>query len=121
MMTFCLDISTKAEVLRRNKELHVQLLLGAVKPTLQSIVAKEVELGITDLNAEKPTKGRKFKNEWEAKYTSTARTLLRNMWLLDYISQLFGTLNKNRTAKMSDVAKESYSQTLGNHHPWIVR
>ena len=68
-----------------------------------------MELGITELNAEKPKKGIKYKNEWETKYTSTARTVLRNMWLLDFVSLLFDTLNKNRTGKLSEIAKESYS------------
>ena len=82
---------------------------------------KEIDLKITELNAEKPVKGRKFGHEWEAKYTSTARTVLRNMWLLDFVSLLFDNLNKDRTSKLSDVAKDAYSKTLGNHHPWIVR
>jgi hypothetical protein len=84
-------------------------VLGAVNPTIQSIIAKEVELGITELNAEKPKKGLKFKNEWEAKYTSTARTVLRNIWLLDFVSLFFDSVNKNRTGKLSEIAKESYS------------
>ena len=73
------------------------------------------------MNAEKPKKGQKFKNEWEAKYTSTARTVLRNIWLLDFVSLFFDSVNKNRAGKLSEIAKESYSQTLGNHHPWVVR
>ena len=100
--------------------LHMEQL-GAVNPTIQSMILKEVELGITDLNAEKSVKGRKFKLEWEVKYTSTARTVLRNMWLLDFVSLLFDSLNKDRTSKLSDVAKDAYSKSLGNHHPWIVR
>jgi len=43
------------------------------------------------------------------------------MWLLDFVGLLFDRLNKNRTGKLSDIAKDSYSKTLGNHHPWVVR
>ena len=78
-------------------------------PSLQQMIEKERELGITDLNAEKPTKGHKFKEQWEAKYTSTARTLLRNMWLLDFVSLLFKLVNENREAALSACAKDAYT------------
>jgi Glycolipid transfer protein (GLTP) len=90
-------------------------------PSLQQIVEKEMELGVTDFNAEKPVKGRKFKEPWEAKYTSSARTLLRNMWLLDFVSLLFKLVFDNREAALSSCAKDAYAATLGNHHPWVVR
>jgi hypothetical protein len=51
---------------------------------------KEIELKVTLMNVEIPTKDQKLKKgSWEAEYTATARTLLRTMWLLDFISIMF--------------------------------
>ena len=51
---------------------------------------KEIELKVTLMNVEIPTKEQKLKKgSWEAEYTATARTLLRTMWLLDFISMMF--------------------------------
>lgn len=43
------------------------------------------------------------------------------MWLLDFISTFFTLAEKDRTVHLSHCAKEAYSQSLGPHHPWVVR
>lgn len=74
------------------------------------------------MNVEIPTKEQKLKKgSWEAEYTATARTLLRTMWLLDFITMMFKLIVENKDKSLSNIAKESYAHTLGTHHPWVVR
>lgn len=90
---------------------------------MQTIILKEIELKVTEMNVEIPTKEqKKKKGSWEYEYTSSARTLLRTMWLLDFVSTLFRMIDENREiSSLTNIAKEAYAQTLGIHHPWVIR
>ena len=43
------------------------------------------------------------------------------MWLLDFVSLMFKNLDEKREMSLSHIAKDAYTQTLGTHHPWVVR
>ena len=89
---------------------------------MQQIVLKEIELKVAQMNVEIQTKEQKQKKgSWEAEYTSSARTLLRTVWLMDFITMMFKLIDENRDKSLSNIGKESYSKTLGIHHPWVVR
>lgn len=73
-------------------------------------------------NNDKLLKAEKLhKDDPKLKFTSTARTVLRNMWLLDFLHHFFLMLDQDRKAKLSAVAKHAYSEGLGPHHPWVIR
>ena len=61
------------------------------------------------------------KDSWEYKYVSTARTGLRNLWLLDFLSIFMKNLYEDKTTSLGHCAKDAYSKGLGPHHPWAVR
>jgi len=61
------------------------------------------------------------KQDWEYKYVSTTRTVLRNLWLLDFLEVFMGMLHENREATLTHIAKEAYNKGLAPHHPWLVR
>ena len=57
---------------------------------MQQIVLKEIELKVAQMNVEIQTKEQKQKKaSWEAEYISSARTLLRTVWLMDFITMMF--------------------------------
>ena len=61
------------------------------------------------------------KTSWEYKYTSTARTVLRNLWLMDFLHILMKNLHEDQSTSLGNCAKDAYSKGLGPHHPWVVR
>jgi len=89
--------------------------------SLQAFMAKEAALDVIKLNGENNHKLIKDKTSWKYKYTSTTRTVLRNLWLCDFIYHLMYNLDHDRTHSLGHCAKDAYSKGLGPHHPWIVR
>jgi hypothetical protein len=61
------------------------------------------------------------KTSWEYKYTSTSRTVLRNLWLMDFVYHLMKNLHEDKSTSLSHCAKDAYGKGLGPHHPWVVR
>ena len=87
------------------------------------MIERELELGVQQLNGENNHKLLKkdMKGTWEWKYTSSVRTVLRTMWLLDFVFYLFSKILNDRDTSLSKCAKEAYTKGLAPHHPWIVR
>lgn len=85
----------------------------------------DIAKGVDKLNGENNAKLLKSEklpsSDYRHHYTSTARTVLRNMWLLDFLHHLMAKLYDDRSAKLSSCAKHAYSEGLGPHHPWVVR
>jgi hypothetical protein len=52
---------------------------------------------------------------------STARTVLRNLWLLDFLEIFMGELSKNCNATLKEISKEAYWKGIACHHSWIVK
>lgn len=83
---------------------------------------REIELKLTTLCAEKnKNQGKNAKYAFEAGYTSSARTVLRALWFLDFLSMFFQMAYNDREVHLSHCAKEAYGQCLGPHHTWVVR
>lgn len=91
--------------------------------TIQDMINKEADLKVQPLNGENNGKlvSKDKKNSWEYKYTSTTRTVLRNLWLVDFLYIMMDRLYEEPTASLSHCAKEAYNGGLGPHHPWVVR
>lgn len=93
--------------------------------TLQEMIEYDIARKVEELNGEnnhKLLKSEKLpQTDYRHQYTSTARTVLRNMWLLDFLHHLMEMLYTDRQAKLSACAKHAYSEGLGPHHPWVVR
>jgi hypothetical protein len=60
---------------------------------------------------------------WEdfENYQSTSRTFLRGAWFFDYLGYLMRKFVDDRNITLSDLAKESYTETLAFRHSWIIR
>lgn len=54
-------------------------------------------------------------------YESTARTVLRLMWFLDYVAVLLERLIIKPNDSLGSICSEAYSIALAPHHPFAVR
>jgi len=54
-------------------------------------------------------------------YESTARTLLRLMWFLDFLSSFVGQLESDRKVGVSSACRKAYDVSLASRHPLPVR
>ena len=54
------------------------------------------------------------------KYNSTARNLLRMMWLLTFIRVTFEEIRNPKT-HMADILCKAYDSAFGEKHSWIIR
>ena len=94
------DIHSKANIILSNFE--------------NTSAANLKEMVMLELNSEK-LKERSKQNP------STARTVLRLMWFLDFLSMLLSNLVNQRDWKMSKCCGEAYKQALAPHHSWKIR
>lgn len=94
------DITSKAEIIRKN--------CGSLpQPVgLQEAVRREMTQGTEREHGDNP---------------STARTLLRLMWFLNFLVAIISNLTTDKTSKLSKITKRAYDEALGPHHPWPVR
>jgi hypothetical protein len=56
-------------------------------------------------------------------YESTARTVLRLMWFLDFTFSLLKGLVTDKKRSLSSICSESYSTAFSAHHPthiWVA-
>lgn len=53
-------------------------------------------------------------------YESTARTLLRLMWFLDFVFYMLDDLIKNKEKWLSTVCQNAYNQALYPNHPYHI-
>ncbi|CDW83219.1 glycolipid transfer protein domain-containing protein 1-like [Stylonychia lemnae] len=124
------DITTKAEVIQNNRDALRKERGADSSISLQDLIEDDITKGLAKLNGENNSKlckemykGDKklAKDDYRHQFTSTARTVLRNLWLLDFLHHFMTMLHTNRDAKLSACAKHAYSEGLGPHHPWVVR
>lgn len=54
-------------------------------------------------------------------YESTARTVLRLMWFLDYVAVLLEKLIIKQNDSLGSICAEAYNIALAPHHPFAVR
>ena len=54
-------------------------------------------------------------------YVSGARSTLRLMWFLDFITQLIAGLLSDPSAQLSTAAKAAYKAALEPHHGWALK
>lgn len=93
------DITSKAEIIR-----------GKFSSTqwsgLQEMVREEIRLGVEREHGDHP---------------STARTLLRLMWFLNFLQSIISNLITDKASKLSAITQHAYDESLAPHHPWPVR
>jgi len=77
------------------------------RPTLQGLVEWETARGVERSNTRA--------------YVSGARSALRMMWFLDFISALINGLLDNPTAELAECTRKAYTAALEHRHTWIVR
>lgn len=55
------------------------------------------------------------------KYISTARSLLRMMWLMTFIKVFFNDSLATNSTKLAPMLDHAYDEAFGEKHSWIVR
>ena len=63
----------------------------------------------------------KDKKSWQYTYASTGRTVVRNLWLLDFLHILMQRVGNDATVTLPAATREAYDKGLGPHHAWILR
>lgn len=116
------DVTSKAAIIKDNKEFYAKEQ-GMVGASLQDIILHEINTNVHILNGENNSKklDKSKKTSWEYKYTSTSRTVLRNLWLMDFVFHLMKNLHDDKSTSLGHCAKDAYGKGLGPHHPWVVR
>ena len=122
------DISTKAKTIMDNRDLHVansnnnngQADDDATK-SLQAFILMEIKEDIHTLNGKTNSQTITDKTSWQYTYASTARTALRDMWLLDYLTLMLKDIRDFPEKTMKEVSKNAYEVALAPHHPWLIR
>lgn len=107
------DITSKVGIIRRNCKSWSDLKGGII-----TMVRHEMALKINHLNGENP---KEAPDKKYAGYESTARTILRLMWFLDFTSTMLSHILEDRKMAVSTAAKKAYDVALGPHHPLLVR
>jgi len=115
------DVSTKAQTILKNKEFHTNQGKIDAGRSLQAFVLMEITEGIHTLNGKTNSNTIVDNKSWQYTYASTARTALRDMWLLDYLSILFGDLIRFPDTPMKEISKKAYDEAFGERHPWLIR
>ena len=115
------DIMTKAKNILANKEFHSKQGQADACKSLQDFIKMEIGMNVHILNGKDNKKKVTDKKSWQYEYASTARTALRDMWMLDYLFVMLGDLVKFPEKKMKDISKNAYDVALGPHHPLLIR
>lgn len=118
------DISTKAKTIIDNRDHYAANHNGQaenVTKSLQAFILMEIEEEIHTLNGKTNSQTITDKTSWQYTYASTARTALRDMWLLDYVTLLLKDIRDFPEKTMREVSKNAYEVALAPHHPWLIR
>lgn len=87
---------------------------------IQSVMEKEIELNIHELNGDNNSKKGYKKGSVYHKYESGTRTTVRLTWFLNFMALTFKDL-ADKDASFKDIIKNSYDVVLAPHHGWTVR
>lgn len=87
-------------------------------PGFLSFVAMEISKGIHIYNGDNNS-SKKASKEYR-KYNSTARNLLRMMWLLTFIRVTFTEI-QDPSVSMPEILCKAYDAAFGEKHSWIIR
>lgn len=115
------DISTKANTILANRDYHAANGQAAATKSLQAFILMEIQEGYHTLNGKTNSEKIKDKTSWQYTYASTARTALRDMWLLDYVTLMLKDIRDFPDKTMKEVSKNAYEVALAPHHPWLIR
>lgn len=94
------DITTKAQIIQTNFK-------NTPFTGIQSMIRDEVSRGVEKENS--------------SKRASTARTVLRLMWFLDFLKVMITHLIEHRDWTLGKACRKAYKTALAPHHPWAVR
>ena len=117
--------------MRSNQKLFSEELnlapVGDPKVTfLQGFVELEAEQKVLELNYDDNKKtikkmAKEDVQKWMSGYTSTARTLYRGCWFMDFLHAIFAGFYNDKESKLSKVATAAYNTALAPHHPWMLK
>jgi hypothetical protein len=106
------DVKQKVEVIRENNQTYPRL------PGFLAFVRLEMDKNIHIYNGD--NNGDLKAPKEHRKYNSTARNLLRMMWLLTFIRVTFEEI-RDPQQSMADILCKAYDAAFGEKHSWIIR
>lgn len=109
------DVTEKVEVWRSLYKVNYPEL-----SSMQSVMEKELELKVAELNGENNKSLGHKKGTQYATYISGTRTLVRNSWFLHFLLVMLKKLNTTEDS-FSKIVKQAYDEALAPHHSWLIR
>ncbi|CAD8052445.1 unnamed protein product [Paramecium primaurelia] len=110
------DIISKCNIIERNQRnfqnVHVSLI---------QYILLEKNMDVAKYNGENCDHLKGTEMDVYTDYESTARTVLRLMWFLDYVAVLLEKLIIKPNDSLGSICAEAYSIALAPHHPFAVR
>lgn len=87
---------------------------------LQELMLYEISINLHSLNGDNNSDyGHKKKTKYY-EYQSLTRTILRILWFLQYIFEMFKYIQTTND-KLCDIMVKTYDEVLAPHHGWIIR
>ena len=99
-----------------HKDIHVGLFPFIEIETLMGI-KQLIILDIAQLNGENGDFLKGTEMDKYSLYESTARTVLRLMWFLDFVYFMLKGLDEDRNKSLGSVCSDAYSKALASNHP----
>ena len=118
MSTAFSDVTSKADIIQKNAKYEMHANCGG---KIQSIIDHEIEKNIHELNGDNNKKLGHPKNTEFNHYVSTARTIFRMMWFLQFNELLLGSLATDQDLSLKKACTAAYDKALGPHHSWGIR
>ncbi|CAD8060422.1 unnamed protein product [Paramecium sonneborni] len=110
------DIISKCDIIERN-----QRNFSHVHVSLIQYILLEKNMDVAKYNGENCDHLKGTELDAYANYESTARTVLRLMWFLDYVAVLLEMLINKPNVSLGSICAEAYNIALAPHHPFAVR
>lgn len=107
------DVSSKVAIINSNRSLFPQ------SRGFLEFITHEMQYNIHRLNGENNDKLKAPPNF--ARYVSTARSLLRMMWLMTFIKVFFHDTLVSRSEQLSPMLEHAYDEAFGTKHSWVIR
>ena len=110
------DITAKCRIMDNNYAMHSEVHNGML-----NFILLEKSIDVAALNGQNSDHFKGTDREFYLDYESTARTVLRLMWFLDFFYALIENLNKNEKWSLGSCCQGAYDEALGPHHPMTIR
>ena len=109
--------------MKNNKAFMIASLGKDDSLSLNGMIDEEIAQNVIECNGENNAKklDKSLKGQWQYKYNSTGRNLVRMWWLTKFVTAMFENFQNNPGMTLVQTCHDAYSKGFADHHPWLVR